>query len=150
MTEFDEIIDLALISVEDYRVRKLYNDNEEYFQSYCDGFLIRAALAFDKCRQSLEFNTSERYFEADLTFEEKKILANLWVVEWYTKNNQDYAMYRQHLQNAGSFKNHSEAQGLKEHSTYADKLREEVDRQIVAYQLGNIDFYMRFEGSEDE
>ena len=58
------------------------------------------------------------------------------------KDNQTYALYRLHLQNSGSFKNHSEAQNLKENSVYVDKLREEVDRRIVAYQLEDISSYL--------
>ena len=142
MTEFDEVIDLALITVDDYRLKKLYEDNVESFQTYCDGFLIKAIPRFEKCRQSLHYSAESRKFDSDLTYTEMSILANLWAIEWYTKDNQSYAMYRQHLQNAGSFKNHSEAQGLKENSVYADKLREEIDRQIIAYQLEDLSYYM--------
>lgn len=142
MTEFDSIIDLALVVVNDYRLQKLYAQNEDDFKTYVDGFLISAIPHFPQCRQSLEYNAIERTFNADLTSSEKSILANLWVIQWYSKDNQTYAMYRQHLQNSGSFKNHSESQNLKENSVYADKLREEVDRQIVAYQLEDLSTYL--------
>jgi len=72
---------------------------------------------------------------SDLDMSEKSILANLWVIKWYTRDNQTYALYRQHLQAASSFKNHSESQNLKENSVYLDKLREELDRQKITYQL---------------
>lgn len=142
MTEFDSIIDLALVVVNDYRLQKLYSQNEDEFRTYVDGFLLSAIPLFPQCRQSLEYNEEERVFISDLTTTEKSILAKLWVIQWYSKDNQTYALYRQHLQNAGSFKNHSESQNLKENSTYADKLREEVDRQIVAYQLEELSAYI--------
>ena len=142
MTEFDRVIDEALTKVDDYRLVKLYNQSEENFKKYCDGFLISAIPNFTHCRQSLAYNLEARQFEYDLTSMEISILANLWVIEWYAKDNHNVAQYRQHLQNSGSFKNHSEAQNLKEHSAHIDKLREEIDRQMVAYQLEDLSSYL--------
>ena len=135
MTSFDEIIDLALVTVNDYRLSKLAEQGEENFNTYVDGFLISSIPYFPECRQSLDFNAEQREFEVDLTNLEKSILANLWIIQWYARDNQTYALYRQHLQSASSFKNHSESQNLKENSAYLDKLREELDRQKVSYQL---------------
>lgn len=137
MTSFDDIIDLALITVNDYRLIKLSKKDETSFKKYCDGFLVSAIPEFPECRQSLEYNLSDREFVSDLTSIEKSILANLWIIKWYLRDNQTYALYRQHLQAASSFKNHSESQNLKENSTYLDKLREELDRQKVSYQLSD-------------
>jgi hypothetical protein len=135
MTSFDEIIDLALITVNDYRLSKLAEQGETEFNTYVDGFLISAIPNFSECRQSLDYNLETREFNSDLTTLEKSILANLWIIQWYARDNQTYALYRQHLQAASSFKNHSESQNLKENSTYLDKLREELDRQKITYQL---------------
>ena len=135
MTSFDEIIDLALVTVNDYRLSKLAEQGEEKFNTYVDGFLISSIPYFPECRQSLDFDAEQRQFESDLTNLEKSILANLWVIQWYARDNQTYALYRQHLQSASSFKNHSESQNLKENSIYLDKLREELDRQKISYQL---------------
>jgi hypothetical protein len=135
MTSFDEIIDLALVTVNDYRLSKLAEQGEENFNTYVDGFLISSIPYFPECRQSLDFDAEQRQFESDLTNLEKSILANLWIIQWYTRDNQTYALYRQHLQSASSFKNYSESQNLKENSIYLDKLREELDRQKISYQL---------------
>ena len=135
MTSFDEIIDLALVTVNDYRLSKLAEQGEENFNTYVDGFLISSIPYFPECRQSLDFDAEQRQFESDLTNLEKSILANLWIIQWYARDNQNYALYRQHLQSASSFKNHSESQNLKENSIYLDKLREELDRQKISYQL---------------
>ena len=132
-----------MIEVNDYRLIKLHNnETEEQFNTYVDSFLISAIPLFDKCRQDLSYNLENREFNADLTSLEQSILAKLWVLQWYRKDNQTYALYRQHLQNSGSFKNHSESQNLKENSTYADKLKEEIDRLMVAYQLGDLSNYI--------
>lgn len=135
MTSFDNIIDLALVTVNDYRLSKLIKQNEDDFKTYCDGFLISAIPYFPECRQSLDYDETNRQFYSDLTALEKSILANLWIIQWYARDNQTYALYRQHLQAASAFKNHSESQNLKENSAYLDKLREELDRQKISYQL---------------
>lgn len=143
MTSFDDVIDLALVEVNDYRLTKLYkNQSQDDFNTYVDGFLISAIPLFTKCKQSLNYDLQGRAFISDLSSLEKTILAKLWVLQWYRKDNQTYALYRQHLQNSGSFKNHSESQNLKENSTYADKLMEDIDRLMIAYQLEDISDYL--------
>ena len=142
MTTFDDVIDLALIKVNDYRLSKLYNKSEADFQTYVDGFLISAIPSFVECRQSLEYDLNTRTFTVDLTDLEKSILADLWIISWYERDNNTYAFYRQHLQSSSSFKNHSESQNLKENSTYLDKLREELDRKKISYQLENLSNYL--------
>lgn len=135
MTSFDEVIDLALVTVNDYRLSKLAEQDQTGFNTYVDGFLISAIPYFPECRQPLDYDEENREFFVDLTVLEKSILANLWIIQWYARDNQTYALYRQHLQAASSFKNHSESQNLKENSVYLDKLREELDRQKITYQF---------------
>ena len=72
MTEFDSVIDLALIDVNDYRLRKLYDKDIDGFKQYCDGFLIRAVQDFKDCRQSLAYDIETRTFESDLTQTEQR------------------------------------------------------------------------------
>lgn len=142
MTNFDEIIDIGLAQINDYRMRKLWERDEDEFKTYVDSFLVTAVPLFTNCRQSLDFSSTDRIFTADLTIEEKSILANLWVICWYEKDNRTYSLYRQHLQNSGSFKNHSESQNLKENSVYVDKLREELSRQLTSYEIGDLSNYI--------
>lgn len=143
MTSFDDVIDLALVEINDYRLNKLYEKGEEEdFNTYVDGILITAIPLFKNCKKVLSYNIEERTFTLELSSLEITILAKLWVLQWYRKDNQTYALYRQHLQNSGSFKNHSESQNLKENSTYADKLAEDIDRLMVAYQLEDVSIYL--------
>lgn len=143
MTSFDDVIDLALVEINDYRLNKLYEKGEEEdFNTYVDGILITAIPLFKNCKKVLSYNIEERTFTLELSSLEITILAKLWVLQWYRKDNQTYALYRQHLQNSGSFKNHSESQNLKENSIYADKLAEDIDRLMVAYQLEDVSIYL--------
>lgn len=140
-TSFDTIEDLALVSINDYRLAKLYNQSEDDFRTYLDGFLLRGVPYFTQCRQTLEYDAINRQFTADLTLLEQSILADLLSIEHYRRDNDTAALYRQHLQNSGSFKNHSEAAALKEHSAVYDKLYEQLSRDIMAYEMADLSSY---------
>lgn len=138
-TSFDEIIDLALTLIDDYKLVKLYNQSQTKFLTYCDSLLIAAIPNFFRCNQSLDYTADTRQFNNQLTSSEISILADLWVVEWFKKETQDSKKINALLQSSGSFKSHSAAQNLKEKSTYLDELREKVEQKMTNYQLQNID-----------
>lgn len=138
-TSFDEIIDLALTLIDDYKLVKLYNQSQTKFLAYCDSLLIAAIPNFFRCNQSLDYIADTRQFNNQLTSSEISILADLWVVEWFKKETQDSKKINALLQSSGSFKSHSAAQNLKEKSSYLDELREKVEQKMTNYQLQNID-----------
>ena len=61
-TSFDEIIDLALTLIDDYKLVKLYNQSQPKFLAYCDSVLIAAIPNFFRCNQSLEYAAETRNF----------------------------------------------------------------------------------------
>lgn len=137
-TSFNQVIDLALVTVDDYKLVKLYNQNQQGFQQWCDGFLLSAIPNFFQCRQSLEYDTTTRQFVSDLTSTEISILADLWIIEWFDRETQNSAKINALLQTSGSFKTHAASQNLKEKSAYLDGLREKVYQKITDYQLQDI------------
>lgn len=137
-TSFSTIEDIALITINDYKFGKLYQKDEVKFKTYCDGFLISAIPNFFQCRQSLDYNLTNREFASDLTSSEISILADLWAIEWLERETQNAAQLANALQTSQSFKLHSPAQHIKEQSTFLDKLREEVDRKLTKYQLEDL------------
>lgn len=138
-TSFDEIIDLALTLIDDYKLRKLYDQSEAKFLMFCDSLLLAAIPNFFRCNQSLDYDTATRQFNNQLTSLEISILADLWILEWFKKETQDSRKINALLQSSGSFKSHSAAQNLKEKTTYLDGLREKVSQKMTNYQLQNID-----------
>ena len=134
-TPFDSVEDLALIAIRDYKIDKLYNHSIEQFQQYLDGFLLTAIPNFRNCRQSLDYDIEQRQFNADLSSMEQSILADLWVIEWFSKETNDATQIHNKLQVTSAFTSLSASQNLKEKSTYLDKLREGVDLKITQYQL---------------
>lgn len=139
-TSFDDIIDLALISIRDYKLDKLYNLSKDAFIKYCDGFLIQAIPNFTQCKQSLDYDINTREFLNDLTILEKNILADFWVIEWFKKETQDSIQLANKLQVSSAFTTHSPAQNLKEKSEYLDRLREKVYQKITDYWLSDLSF----------
>jgi hypothetical protein len=138
MTSFDEIIDIALVKVDDYKIMKAYNQSQDVFKQYCDGFLINAISNFFQCKQSLDYNVDKRKFISDLTNVEISILADFWVIEWFNREIQNSTKINALLQTSGSFKTHAASQNLKEKGAYIDTLREKVYQKITDYLLQDI------------
>lgn len=138
-TSFDSIIDLALIVIDDYKLDKLLNQSQDGFQTYCDGFLISAIPNFFRCKQDLSYDANTRTFVSDLTNLEQSILADFWVIQWFTKEVQDATSIANVLQISSAFSTHSPASALKEKGTYLNYLREKVMQKINLYLLSDID-----------
>lgn len=138
-TPFDKVIDLALVTVNDYKLVKLYNQTEEGFKERCDAFLLSAVPDFFQCRQSLDYDEDAREFVSDLTNVEISILSDLFTVQWFKHETQDATRINALLQTSGGFKTPSASQNLKEKSAYLDTLREKVYQKITDYQLQDID-----------
>lgn len=138
-TSFDKIEDLALVTVNDYKLGKIYNQNQTAFQTYVDGFLISAIPNFTGCRQSLEYDATTREFTADLTNLEISILADFWVLAWWEREKNNAAQLQNRLQTSNSFRSHSEAENLKEKRQNVESLRERVSQKQTDYQLLYVD-----------
>lgn len=141
MTNFDDIIDVALAVVDDYKLFKLHDQNIENFQAYCDGFLIQGIPQFTDCRQSLDYDAQARTFSSDLTVLEKFILSRYWLIAWWERETNNSAQIALKLGLKNQYSYNSESQNFKEKQNVIDKLREEVSRAIQQYLLLDIDSY---------
>ena len=134
MTSFDTIEDLALQTINDYKLVKLYSQSIDDFQKWCDGFLLSAIPQFTDCAQSLALDVVERKFVSDLTIQEIKILANFFIISWWERETNDGTQIAQKLNVPSSFKVEGvSSQNMKEKQNIIDKLREENSRQINNY-----------------
>lgn len=138
MTSFDMVIDLALTTVADYKLQKLYSQNQDDFLTFCDGLLIRAVPNFYQCKQSLEYDATTREFSSELTALEVGILADFWVIEWMSREVQNASQFQLKLKVNNAFTFNSEAQNLKEKTSWLDRLRERVYQKILEYQLEDL------------
>ena len=138
-TSFDAVEELALTTVNDYKLLKLYNKSQEGFKKWCDAFLISAVPKFYECYQDLSYDLSKREFEADLTNLEISILADFWIKEWMNREVQNSTQMENKLNVNSSFTSHSAAQNLKERKDFLNGLREKAHQRITEYQLQNLD-----------
>ena len=137
-TSFDVIEDMGLGQIDDYALSKLYTNDFKKFQKFCDGMLITAVSFFKDCRQSLEYDLETREFVNNLTNEEIAILSDFWMIQWFGKKVNNSSQFQAKLQNSSSFRNFSEAQNLKEKTSWLDRLRERVYQRITDYQVGDL------------
>lgn len=141
MTSFDQIETLALSIVEDYKLSKLFENNYDNFQKFCDGLLFNALPQFTECRQDLTYNVETREFDVDLTNLEIYILSRYWVIAWWERENNNAAQIALKLGIKNQYSYNSESQNFKEKQNIIDKLREEVDRATQDYLLLDLDSY---------
>ncbi len=133
-TSFDAIKDMALITIRDYKLDKLYKTNQLKFQEYTDGLLIRSIPKFVECIHPLEYNIANREFIGDLTILEQSILADWFVYIWFETNINDVTQFNLHLTNT-DFKHYAEANNLNSKSEYLDRMREKIKQDALDYQL---------------
>lgn len=141
MTSFDQIETLALSIVEDYKLSKLFENNYDNFQKFCDGLLFNALPQFTECRQDLTYDVETREFGVDLTNLEIYILSRYWVIAWWERENNNAAQIALKLGIKNQYSYNSESQNFKEKQNVIDKLREEVDRATQDYLLLDLDSY---------
>lgn len=140
-TSFDSVINIGLTLVDDYKLVKLYNQDVDKFNSWCDGFLISAIPNFIQCRKELTYDSEAREFTADLTDMEISILADFWAIQWFIRETQVQTEISLGININGGVNRHSEAQNLKEKSAHLDKMREKVRQKITDYQVQDLSAY---------
>jgi len=139
-TTYDEIYDLCLVSLRDYKLDELYDTSVVNFKLYLEGFLLRAIPKFTNCVQDLtDRNDTTQTFNITLSDKEKDILASLTGIEWFKKEIQDVTQFNLHL-NDTDFKHYAEGQYLKEKSEFYDREREKINQEMVDYSLKHTDW----------
>jgi len=139
-TPYSEVFDLFLVSIQDYRINRLYEKSVEDMENYLMPFLIKAITNFRKCKTDLEDrDDTNKVFNQTLSTDEKVILSNLMIVEWLTKEVNDILGMKLFLQDT-DFKTYSQSQNLKEKRELLTTMKEMVDKQIVQYSYNNFDW----------
>ncbi|MGL5767088.1 MAG: hypothetical protein ACRCX8_15745 [Sarcina sp.] len=136
-TPFQQIEDLAMVSITDYKLDNLYRVDQEAFWTYLDGFLVTVIPQFIPCFTSLDYDLTNRTFNETLDLSEISILSNYLVLAWMKKEINDVTQMNLHFQGK-DFKTHSEAQNLKSKIELSVVSDERVNQEIMNYQLKNL------------
>jgi len=110
-TPFSTIIDRALVTIRDYKLDALYEDDSDAFENILLGYVTKAIPYFSQCLKPLTYNDDTLEFDADLDMYEINILADYVVIVWYEAELQDVLEFKEALQDK-EFKRYSTGQNL--------------------------------------
>ncbi len=135
-TSYDDIIDLALVSIEDYHLNRLAVASPKDFNIVLEGFMIRGLANFENCRQDLsDRDNSARVFNCVLTDIEKSIIADYTVIAWLDKEINDVRQITGMMQNNKEAHRYSEANNLNAKINRRNQLIEEVATKKTTYSF---------------
>lgn len=156
MTTFNNVIDRAMFLQQDYRLDKLYVNDNASFTMFITQFLLNSIDTFDGVLDSLSYHIEQveqneelvdiYVFDRDLTSKEIYILALGISIEWMSNNLLDITQMNLHL-STRDFKAFSEANNLQRKSEVLNTMRENYYKNITDYQLNNISSLPFFGGN---
>ncbi len=147
MCPFKSIYNLSLVTIGDYKLKKLISIDSNKFYEYMRSLLVTGLPEFSGCLQSLEYTSQQEtepdgevvtvyYFVNDLTTIEQAILARLVIIKWWEQKLQEVTVFQGSIPDR-DFSKMEIANGLKQKSEYKDKLYDEVARLTSEYQCDN-------------
>lgn len=141
MTPYDDIIDLALVSIEDYRLNKIFQESQTEFKLILEGFMIRGLSNFNNCVKDLsDRDDTARQFNVVLDDLEKSIIADWTAIMWLDKEINDTRQITAMLQNRSEAHRYSEANNLKAKSDHRVQMVEDVKHKQTIYTLQHVDW----------
>lgn len=141
MTSYDDIIDLALVSIEDYKLNKVFEKSPADFKLILEGFMIRGLSNFDNCVKDLsDRDDAQRQFNIKLDDLEKSIIADWTVIMWLDKEINDVRQITSMLQNRNEAHRYSEANNLKAKADHRIQMAEDVKQKQTNYSLKHVDW----------
>lgn len=156
MTTFNNVIDRAMFLQQDYRLDKLYVNDNKSFTMFITQFLLNSIDTFDGVLDSLSYHIAQveqneelvdiYVFDRELTSKEIYILALGISIEWMSNNLLDITQMNLHL-STRDFKAFSEANNLQRKSEVLNTMRENYYKNITDYQLNNISSLPFFGGN---
>lgn len=135
-TSYDDIIDLALVSIEDYHLNRLAVDSPDDFNIVLEGFMVRGLANFENCKKDLSLRDNDRrVFLTKLSEVEKSIIADYTVIAWLDKEINDVRQIVGMMQNNKEAHRYSEANNLNAKRSRRDQLMEQVATKKTVYSL---------------
>lgn len=135
-TPIKEITCSMVLTLQDYKLQNLKQINIDAYDAILEGFVLKGKSKFKKCRQSLDYDSDNKVFLADLTDEEIDILADFGSIMWFTREVQNVLAFNSKLKNR-EFDHYAESQNLKEKKEYLIYLQEKVQQDILEYSVTN-------------
>lgn len=131
-TSIEKVIDLALVTIQDYKIDKLYQDKGA-FNNYMLGFLERAIPLFSNCNKDLSYNEEDFCFNEELSNEEINILAYLIGIIWLEREINNITQISLRIGQGTDAKTYSESQNLNAKRERLIQMEEKCDHLMNVY-----------------
>lgn len=136
-TSFEEIYELFLSKIQDYKIRNLFSVDSNVATDLCQKFLYGAIAKFRSCRKDIKtVNKEIGEFNVTLDITEQEILSNLMVEVWMNRNIMNITEMGLNL-NDNDFKHYSEEKNLSGKQAARDEIREITSQEIWHYEFDN-------------
>lgn len=134
-TSFDDVIEMALMIIRDYKLVELYKADDDEFRTVLQGYMLKGLPKFEvSCIDSLEYDLENRTFARDLSSIEIDIISDWTVIMWYTDHLNDVLEFREPLRDV-DFNRFATGQNLKPRQAYLEELRRKVKQDATNYQF---------------
>jgi hypothetical protein len=131
-TSLSEVYDFFMMTVTDYRLIDLFNTSVPDFENYLQKWLDFAIVDFFVCDQDLNYDNTTNEFPADLSRENKVVLATIMMRYWLQKAVNDVTQFNLHVTDR-DFKIASESQNLREKTNHLNIVKEECSQLLQDY-----------------
>lgn len=138
-TSVNEVYDLFMQTVTDYRLIDLFNTSEPDFENYLQAWLNFAIVEFNSCDQNLDYDEYTKEFPVVLSRENKTVLATLMMKYWLQKCVNDVTQFNLHVADR-DFKTASEAQNLREKTNHLNIVKEQCSQMLNDYAYKRVDW----------
>lgn len=140
-TSFETVIDSAVVTIRDYKLDKLFKEDEESFIEVMTAYLVRAIPKFaPSCNKSLDYNIGTKEFVEDLDICEVDILADWTGYMWALDVHQDVLELKASLNNS-DFKKLEAPAMLKARTAYLEYIRRKIKTDTNNYMFQFVDSY---------
>jgi len=138
-TTFDEIENLALVTIQDYKLDKLYAQSQTDFSTFLAGLTIRAVPLFTNCSKTLDYNITTKTFTSTFDIFEKDILATLFIQIWLERVQQNLTQIASTMTPSDS-KRTGVSSLVKERQYLIDVAREKNSQKMCDYSTSQINY----------
>ena len=139
VTYANDIYDLFMTQVTDYRLTALFNQSRVDFETFLEAWLRSSIVDFSICDQPLNYSQVTKAFDSLLTDANQIVLASLMVKYWLKKEVADVTQFRLHVADR-DFKLNNEATNLKEKVAYYNLVREDCSQMLNDYGYKRVDW----------
>lgn len=135
-TPFSDIEDLALVTIQDYKLDALYQTSQTDWATFVGGFVARASLLFRTSTIDLSYDINSLSFNNTLGRTEINILVYLFIQMWLERSAQNLSQKMATMTPADA-KRANLPTTLKEQQYSLDTIREKTAQLMTEYSYDN-------------